>query len=128
MRSMFNECTSLISINLSSFRTSKVITMAFMFKFCYSLSSIDLSNFDISQVEDMQFMFQNCINLEYINMNNFNDTSLNQTSTFFGKSPENIVVCINESINSKIFQKIKAKTCYVIDCSNEWKSKQKKNY
>ena len=126
MRSMFNESTSLISINLSSFRTSKVTTMAFMFKFCYSLSSIDLSNFDISQVEEMQFMFQNCKNLEYINMNNFNDTSLNQAGTFFGTSPENIVVCINESINNKIFEKIRAKKCYVIDCSNEWKSKQKK--
>ena len=40
--------------------------------------------------------------------------------------PENVVICINENITGTIiFPQIKNKKCYVIDCTTEWKSKQK---
>ena len=39
--------------------------------------------------------------------------------------PDNIVVCINENSN-KILPQIKDKNCYTIDCSDNWKIKQKK--
>ena len=41
--------------------------------------------------------------------------------------PENFVICIIESDeNNKILSQIKNKKCYVIDCTNNWKSNQKK--
>ena len=45
---------------------------------------------------------------------------------FFG-IPENVVICIDEIINKdKIVPQIKEKSCYVISCSDDWKSNQKK--
>ena len=45
----------------------------------------------------------------------------------FGNVPENVAICINESITKeKIFPQIKAKKCHVIDCTEDWESKQKK--
>ena len=45
----------------------------------------------------------------------------------FSNLPINIVICINENITqSKILPQIKNLSCYTIDCSDDWKSKQKK--
>ena len=78
-------------------------------------------------------MFDGCINLEYINLKNFNEIRLrndkNEYKDIFNKVPENVVICINESLTkNKIFSQIKKKLCYNIDCSDTWKLNQKKNY
>ena len=57
---MFSGCSSLISLDLSSFDTSNVTNMGFMFENCTSLTSLNLSNWDISKVTDMEYMFKNC--------------------------------------------------------------------
>ena len=45
----------------------------------------------------------------------------------FDYVPENVVICINESlIKTKILPQITKKKCPVIDCTKNWKSKQKK--
>ena len=54
---MFNGCSSLNSINLSSFNTSNVTIMTGMFNGCYPLNSINLSSFNISNVTDMRNIF-----------------------------------------------------------------------
>ena len=46
---LFNGCTSLESVNLSSFDTSLVTDMAIMFKNCKKLNSLDLSGFTFMQ-------------------------------------------------------------------------------
>ena len=38
----------------------------------------------------------------------------------------NPVICTKEIDTNKIYNSIKNNNCYVIDCSNDWKSKQKK--
>ena len=130
MNSMFRSCPSLISLNLLNCDTSKVENMRDMFYKSKSLISLDLSSFNTSKVNDMEYMFCDCINLEYINMKNFNEiklSNINGNKYIFGSIPENVVICINEN-NTKniIFPLIKKKTCYTIDCSNDWKSIQKK--
>ncbi len=40
--------------------TSEVTNMAFMFNQCSSLTSLDLSNFNTAKVTDMSYMFYNC--------------------------------------------------------------------
>ena len=66
MGSMFKNCTSLVSADLSNFNTSRVIKMNGMFYRCKSISSLDLSNFDTSKVTNMDSMFCNCNNLTTI--------------------------------------------------------------
>ena len=45
----------------------------------------------------------------------------------FDNVPDNVVICINEDkTNNTIFSQIRNKTCYNIDCTNNWKSGQKK--
>ena len=127
MVSMFYNCSSLTSLDLSNFNTSQVTSMYCMFYKCSSLTSLDLSNFCTLQVTNMVYMFGSCANLEYINLNNFVETKLSSYNNMFNNVPGNVVICINESHNvQKILSKITNKKCLVIDCSRDWKSKQKK--
>ena len=124
---MFSNCSSLTTLNLSNFDTSKVKSMDYMFSNCSSLTTLNLSNFDTSKVQSMDYMFSDCYSLEYINLKSFNEKNLVGFLSMFYNVPNNIVICINENItNQKIFPQIKNKTCSIIDCTDNWKSKQKK--
>lgn len=60
MHGTFYDCSSLTTLDVSSFDTSNVIDMAYMFSGCSSLASLDLSGFDISNVGQMSWMFMSC--------------------------------------------------------------------
>ena len=61
------------------------------------------------------------------NMKNFDESQLAKYDPIFQDVPNNVVVCINEDKNkNKIMAQLKQKKCYNIDCSDNWKSKQKK--
>ena len=125
---MFNRCPSLNSINLSNFNTSKLQSLRYSFSGCSSLTSLNLSNFDTSKVSYMNNIFDGCTKLEFINMKNFIETKVTNgyNHSIFNNVPQNIVVCINETINQNIIiPQLKRKKCYNIDCSDNWKSKQK---
>ncbi len=74
MSEMFSDCSSLTSLNVSSFVTSKVTNMRSLFNGCSALTSLDLSNFDTSNVTDMSNMFYVCTKLTELDLSNF-DTS-----------------------------------------------------
>ena len=74
MHSMFNDCHSLTSLNLSHFDTSHVTDMFYMFKNCKSLKSLDVSHFNTSKVTDMYGMFEKCKSLTNLDLSHF-DTS-----------------------------------------------------
>ncbi len=57
MTSMFDGCTALKSLDLSSFNTSKVTNMMLMFDYCNALESLDLSGFNTENVRNMISMF-----------------------------------------------------------------------
>ena len=69
---MFNGCSSLTSINLSSFNTLSTIDMQNMFFGCSSLTFLNLSNFDTKNVENMENIFNGCNLLTSIIISNFN--------------------------------------------------------
>ena len=69
---MFENCKSLIQINISSFDTSSVETMNNMFYNCEKLTSIDLSNFNNIKLKQLDHMLHGCSSLAYINITNFN--------------------------------------------------------
>ena len=65
---MFAGCSSLRSIDLSSFNTTDVKDMSRMFLGCSILQSIDLSSFNTTNVEDMSDMFWGCSSLKKENV------------------------------------------------------------
>ena len=76
MSSMFNGCSSLTSLNVSLFNTARVTDMSSMFSDCSSLTSLDLSSvsFITSNVTSMEFMFSGCSSLTSLDLSKF-DTS-----------------------------------------------------
>ena len=125
MFDIFRNCSSLTSLDLSSFDTSNVETMKSAFQDCISLSSLDLSNFITPKVGHFAEMFKGCKNLEYINFKNFNGNAATWSDDFFNNVPVNIVICVNEGYKYKITSYLSNSNCYVIDCSDDWKSKRK---
>ena len=79
MNSMFWGCGNLTTLDLSSFNTSKVTNIGHMFSNCSSLTTLDLSNFNTRKVTNMNYMFDACskINKLYLSSGFFNSTSLN---------------------------------------------------
>ena len=65
---MFNECSSLVSLDLSSWNTSNITKIYDMFIDCSSLVSLDLSSWDTSKVDDMDGVFYRCSSLVSLNI------------------------------------------------------------
>jgi uncharacterized repeat protein (TIGR02543 family) len=72
MESMFENCKSLTSLNLSGFHTGQVTSMFSMFGNCSSLTTLNLKNFDTSNVMTITSMFAGCESLESLDLSNFN--------------------------------------------------------
>ena len=125
MNSMFKYCTSLISLNLTNFVTSNVEDMQYMFNYCKLITSLDLSNFDNSKVIYIDDIFDGCSNLTYLNLKNFKEFKFYYYEYIFDYVPQNIYICGNESVILPQITK-HSRICYTIDCSDDWKSKQKK--
>lgn len=83
MEYMFEGCSNLTSLDLSSFDTSNVTSMYSMFDHCTSLTSLDLSNFDTSNVTRMNFMFWNCSSLTTLNLSNWDTSKVTSYSNMF---------------------------------------------
>ena len=127
MAGMFQNCYSIISLNLSSFNTSKVRNLSSMFRKCQSLTSLNLSNFITSKVTRIEYMFEGCTNMEYINFYNFDEVKITNFTDMFKDIKNNIVICVNEEKNnSKLLTLIELISCSTKDCSDDWRSKQKK--
>ena len=72
MCSMFGNCRNLTSLDLSSFDTSNVTDTGWMFYHCENLTSLDLSSFNTSKVQYMDNMFYCCKNLITLDLSSFN--------------------------------------------------------
>ena len=80
---MFYNCSSLESIDLSSFNTINIKSMSYMFSLCSSLKSIDLSSFNTFNVNNMSYMFSACSSLKSIDLSSFNTINVNNMSYMF---------------------------------------------
>ncbi len=76
MAHMFNSCSKLTSIDLSSFNTSKVTEMRVMFCNCTGLTSLDLSSFNTAKVTNMFNMFGGCSSLTSLDLSSFNTSNV----------------------------------------------------
>ena len=77
--------SSVQSLDVSGFDTSKVVSMSYMFACLSSVQSLDVSGFDTSKVVDMNSMFYNCASLQSLDVSGF-DTSkvVMAENLFFG--------------------------------------------
>lgn len=80
---MFGGCSSLKSLDLSSFDVSNVTVMTGMFTGCSSLKSLDLSSFDTSSVTRTNIMFQNCSSLTSLDLTSFDTSSVTVMAGMF---------------------------------------------
>ena len=80
---MFDGCSSLRTLDLSSFDTQLVTDMNGMFGECSSLLFLDLSNFNTRHVTDMRDMFDGCSALRKLNLSGF-DTRFSNSSACYG--------------------------------------------
>ena len=70
---------------LTNLNTSEVTTMSGMFEDCSRLTSLDLSSFNAENVQNMSAMFSGCQNLTSLNLSNFNAENVqNMGSMFYG--------------------------------------------
>ncbi|MBQ7415361.1 MAG: BspA family leucine-rich repeat surface protein [Prevotella sp.] len=76
MGAMFYGCSSLTSLDLSSFNTSHLRMMYNMFAKCSSLTSLDLSGFNTEKVEEMGAVFEGCSSLTSLDLSNFNTANV----------------------------------------------------
>ena len=83
MSRMFEGCSKLTSLDLSSFNTAKVTDMGRMFYNCIKLTSLDLSSFNTANVTNMESMFYYCKNLTDLDLSSFNTAKVTNMSTMF---------------------------------------------
>lgn len=100
MTSMFEDCYSLKSLDLSKFNTSKVKYFTQMFWNCNSLSSLDLTSFNTAEAEYMESMLS-CENLKSIDLSSFNTSNVKFFNAMFYSVPTqcNIYVSDNFKVN-----------------------------
>ncbi len=85
MNSMFGDCSALVSLEIGSLRTKLVTDMGFMFANCGGLTALDVSRFDTGQVVNMGSMFSGCAALEKLDVSRFRtDRVRNMSFMFFG--------------------------------------------
>ena len=82
MESMFSG-TSLTTLDVSHFDTSKVTNMNSMFSYMPNLTTLDLSNFDTSKVTKMNYMFSNMPNLTTLDVSNFDTSKVTEMGFMF---------------------------------------------
>lgn len=68
---MFRGCSSLTSLDVSGFNTSKVERFNGIFSGCSALTSIGVNHFDTSNAWDFRLMFDGCSSLTELDVSNF---------------------------------------------------------
>ena len=81
--SMFRDCSSLETLDVSGFDTSRVTNMDGMFYGCNSLTTLDVSHFDTSKVTRMGSMFHGCSSLETLDVSGFNTSNVESMDGMF---------------------------------------------
>ena len=81
--SMFNEYTSLTTLEFNNINTSKVTIMSKMFYICSGLTSLDISKFDTSNVTSMRAMFYKCSGLTNVDLSSFNTAKVTDMYAMF---------------------------------------------
>ena len=102
MSRMFKGCSSLTTLNISKLNTSIVYYMFNMFGGCSSLTTLDLSNFDTSNVTDMNCMFDGCSALTTLDVSNFDTSQVKTMSYMFSGCSSLTTLDLSNFITSEV--------------------------
>ena len=100
---LFSECSSLIDIDLSNFKTQNVKDMGYMFFGCSSLKNIDLSNLNTQNVNYMDHMFDRCSSLITLDLSNFNAQNIKDMDYIFNECSSLIMIDLSNFNAQKIY-------------------------
>ncbi|WP_422717978.1 BspA family leucine-rich repeat surface protein, partial [Enterococcus hirae] len=79
--------SSVTSLDVSSFDTSKATDMGYMFRNMSSVTSLDVSGFDTSKVKDMGYMFRGMNSVTSLDVSNFDTSKVTSMSYMFADTP-----------------------------------------
>jgi len=112
MYDMFANCSSLTTLDVTTFDTHLVTNMGGMFQGCSSLTTLNLGSFNTDKVDNMVDMFKNCTNLKTIYVNShwttasvdvFNGCGTSTLTTILVLDPTADQTAVLESSNNKTF-------------------------
>lgn len=83
MAAMFQSCTSLTSLDLSTFDTGNVTDMNLMFFYNRDLTSLNLNSFNTSKVTNMRRMFSECYALTDFDLSHFDTRAVKDMYMMF---------------------------------------------
>ncbi len=86
---MFSACSSLESLDLSSFDTRNVEDMSAMFWNCTNLKTLNITNFNTVEVRDMSAMFNGCKSLTSLDLSSFDMERVTTVANNFGGMLQN---------------------------------------
>ena len=79
---LFQDMSSLVTVDTSNLNTSRVVLMNHLFFRCSSLTDVDVSGFDTSNVTTMKSLFNNCKKLKFVDVANWDTSNVTDTSYF----------------------------------------------
>ena len=89
MKDMFANCSSLTTLDVTSFDTQKVTDMSGMFYNCSKLTTLNLASFNTSNVTDMREMFKDCTELTTIYVSKlWSTTNVDNSNNMFYDCPK----------------------------------------
>ena len=128
MHGIFEGCSNLKSINFTGLHVVSTSgnTLNNAFRNCISLTSLDLSMvFPLKR--DFRNIFNGCKNLEYINIITYDESNVQSGwyINFDNVVPNNLVICINETLAPILKSNLTNRGCTIIYCGKNWREKQK---
>ncbi len=102
LSSMFENCGSLQSLDVSKFDTSKCKYFDLMFKSCSSLSTLDVSNWDTSEAVSFAYMFSYLSHVSTLAVDNWNTSNVTSISGTFSRCESITSLDLSEWNTSKI--------------------------
>ena len=82
---LFQYCTGLTRLDLSSFNVSNVTNMSWMFHKCSLLTDLNLSSFNTKSAVEISGMFSSCSSLTSLNLSSFNTINIVGMNSLFNE-------------------------------------------
>ena len=97
--SLFQECTNLVTLDLSMFNTSSATNMRSMFYKCENLESINMGSFDTTHVTTFNNFLFNCGRLLKVDLSSFaTDSCIDFTNMFAGDTSLTTIYASNQFV------------------------------
>ena len=100
MRLMFNQCSSLTTLDLRSMNTAKVTNMSMMFYHCSGLTSFRVSKFNTANVTNMLQMFDGCSSLTTLNLSEWNTAKVKTMTSMFQGCSNLVTIYVDAGWNT----------------------------